>query len=167
MSISTKTGDTGETSLFSGERVLKDNFIIEILGTIDELNAHLGVIASEHNADFLISIQRDLYELGALIANSKSQENFHLPLQTLDELINTLEAELPPLKNFILPGGHPIAAKINLARTVCRRLERRMLKVTPLPTASLPYINRLSDFLFLLARKINFDTKTDEIIWKK
>ena len=143
----------------------KDDIRIETIGTLDELNSWLGVIRSEDGDDFLEQIQRDLFELGVILLNTKSTADFSET--QLENWTKKLESELPPLKNFILPGGHPLAAKVHLARAVCRRAERAAVQIKNLPKGALPYLNRLSDFLFLFARKINIDSKTQEAIWKK
>lgn len=149
MSISTKTGDGGETSLLSGERVKKSDPRIHFVGTLDELNSHIGLIRSQ-GADKLVDgmileqVQKDLFEVGAGKAPQLTQ---------LEAELHKLESQLPPLTKFILPGGAPLAALTHVARAVCRRAERLS------PEAS-PYLNRLSDFLFLLARKADIASKT-------
>lgn len=167
MSIMTKTGDKGQTGLYNGERVPKNHLRIEAVGTLDELNAHLGLLRSMGGHESLEVIQSDLFELGGLLATPGTKAGFKEPLRFLDVWAQEVEASLPPLQNFILPGGHLLSAQAHVARTVCRRAERLMVQLTPLPQDALPYINRLSDFLFLLARKFNLDTKTDEVLWTK
>jgi cob(I)alamin adenosyltransferase len=201
MSISTKTGDDGTTSLRTGERVSKAHAQIAFHGTLDELNAHIGVLLSfpqwpakhplpefkidskftgtgdlenkKHFTQILQQIQNDLLTIG-------SGQTPDLP--ALESAFTQLEQEitttLPPLTNFILPGGHPIAAQAHLARTVCRRAERELVallenranpdshRADENHKLTLPYLNRLSDFLFLLARKINYASQTPEDHWK-
>lgn len=162
MSIVTKSGDQGETSLYSGERVKKTEPRIEAVGALDELSSHLAGLELE-------DIQENLFLIGSLVADTRTQADQSVldeAIGKLEENIYALEAELPPLKNFILPGGHPLAAQAHRARAICRRAERRTCEVTPLPANVYKYLNRLSDYLFVLARKINVDTKTDEIIWR-
>lgn len=163
----TKTGDKGETGLLSGERVPKTHVRVEAIGVIDELNAILGLIQSETANSQLKTIQEDLFELGALLADTKTRGSMNEALKRLESWAYPLEESLPELRNFILPSGQGSAALAHLARVTCRRAERAMLKIENLPTGALPYVNRLSDFLFLLARKFNIDSKTDELIWKK
>ncbi len=148
-SISTKTGDGVETSLLSGERVKKSDPRIHFVGTLDELNSHIGLIRSQ-GADQLVSsgileqVQKDLFEIGAGKVPQISQ---------LEAELEGIESQLPPLQQFILPGGTSLAAQAHVARAVCRRAER----LSPTPS---PYLNRLSDFLFLLARKANAASTT-------
>lgn len=162
MSIVTKSGDQGETSLYSGERVKKSDPRIEAVGALDELNSNLAGLELE-------DIQENIFTIGALVADTRTAAQsavLEKELAQLEKSIYALEAELPPLKNFILPGGHPLACQAHRARAICRRAERSISQITNLPKNVIPYINRLSDYLFTLARKINVDTKTDELIWK-
>ena len=174
MSITTKTGDKGKTSLLSGERVPKHHVRVEAFGVVDELSAMLGIIRAEGDdfldgdeSAFLKAVQEDLFDLGAALSDSSGKGDLSPALENLELRSRSLEQNLPKLNNFILPGGHPLAAKIHLARTICRRAEREMIQVNTLAKGALPYINRLSDYLFLLARTVNQKTKTDEILWKK
>jgi cob(I)alamin adenosyltransferase len=164
MSIVTRTGDDGTTSLYSGERVSKSDLRIQVVGALDELNAILGTVDPAF-FDLKI-IQNEIFDLGALVANPNETKDFTTPLARLDVELAQLELELPPLTQFILPGGHPEAAKIHVARTVCRRAERHMSQIETLAKSGYEYLNRLSDHLFLAARKVNFDTKTTEDSWK-
>ncbi len=162
MSIVTKTGDQGETSLYSGERVAKANLRIDAVGALDELSAHLAGLGLE-------SIQEDLFVLGAAIADSRCTEEQVIlqdELEALEKRTYEVEASLPPLMNFILPGGHVLAIQAHKARAVCRRAERAISQVKPLPKNALAYINRLSDFLFIFARNINHREGIEEVIWK-
>lgn len=162
MSIVTKSGDQGETSLYSGERVKKSDPRVEAVGALDELNSNLAELELE-------DIQENIFTIGALVADTRPAARstvLEKELAQLEKSIYELEAELPPLKNFILPGGHPLACQAHRARAICRRAERRVSQIPDLPKNVIPYLNRLSDYLFTLARKINVDTKTDELIWK-
>lgn len=162
MSIVTKTGDQGQTSLYSGERVAKSDPRVEAVGTLDELNAQLAGLRLE-------AVQRALFTLGAAVANLKQKDDdaFLLAeLQDLEKELYAIEATLPPLQNFILPGGHPDAIRLHLARTVCRRAERLLTTLTPLPKNAVPYVNRLSDFLFVVARQVNHQKGIPDVIWK-
>ena len=176
--IYTKTGDTGQTGLFGGARVSKNHIRVEAYGTVDELNAHIGllndVVVTPQYKSVLKEIQDRLFTIGAVLA-SEPNKGMLTPdlkiedIQLLENQIDAMENELPPLKNFILPGGHQTVSFCNIARTVCRRAERLVValdgieKVDPL---SIQYLNRLSDYLFVLGRKIGKDLGAEEIIWK-
>ncbi len=137
MSIVTKTGDDGSTSLFSGMRVSKNDQRIELIGDLDELNAHLGLTDLEH-------IQAHLFEIGAIVAGATEQEKLLEPmLFSIEKIIESLEAQLPPLQNFILPNG-----PLHIARAICRRAERKAVAIQDLPPGIRKYLNRLSDYLF-------------------
>lgn len=168
MKIYTKTGDTGETGLFGGERVPKDAFRIEAYGSVDELNSVLGVISSLNPrtaiAETVTMLQNQLFEVGADLATPGEQKSSAIPRVTdshaieLEKLIDRFEKELTPLKSFILPGGSVIAAHLHLARTVCRRAERSVVRLSrneKIGTAVIVYLNRLSDLLFVMARYAN------------
>jgi cob(I)alamin adenosyltransferase len=166
MKIYTKTGDQGETGLFGGPRVSKDHARIEAFGTVDELNSHLGVIrtlpaAGEFDAT-LRRIQCELFDLGAELATPGSTAERITPahVETLERLIDTHETALEPLTCFILPTGTPLAAALHVARTVCRRAERRVVSLaaqldTTIPANAIEFLNRLGDLLFVLARVAN------------
>jgi len=180
MKIYTKTGDSGQTGLFNGRRVAKDNPRVAAYGDVDELNAALGLarslISDSEIVGALIEIQKDLFSLGASLADpdfgeKKRSPKFHVSetrITDLETWIDRWEAELSPLQQFILPGGSQAGACLHMARTVCRRAERqivhlgRLEKLAPLP---LIYLNRLSDFLFVLARYINHKATSPEIPW--
>ena len=177
MKIYTKTGDNGTTSLIGGTRVAKNDCRLECYGTIDELNAYLGLIRDNHpNQDIqnqLLTIQNKLFVIGSEFACEKTENNTipHIS-QTdicyLEQKIDEISAELPPQKSFILPGGHPLSSYCQIARTVCRRAERRIydLKIDATTNnLSTIYINRLSDYLFVLARKALKDFNKSEITW--
>jgi len=166
MKIYTKTGDAGETGLFGGPRVRKDHVRIEAFGTVDELNSHLGVIRATSGAaalDALLRhIQCDLFELGAQLATPGDgvERIATTHVEALEAAIDRHEQSLEPLSSFILPAGSPLAAALHVARTVCRRAERRVVKLGAMPDMRLPvnaieYLNRLGDLLFVLARHAN------------
>lgn len=182
MKIYTRTGDDGSTGLFGGGRVQKSHPRIQAYGTVDELNAVLGTavahIPTENRYEsltaLLIRIQHDLFVLGSDLAtplDAKAtvprigDEN----ISVLEELIDEMEGELAPLANFILPGGHPSAAALHLARTTCRRAEREAVEATEsgaINQLAIVYLNRLSDFLFVAARLANSIAGVQDRIWK-
>ena len=180
MKIYTKTGDRGETGLIGGTRVLKSALRVETYGEVDELNAVLGYVrakVADHTiTEGLLEIQRDLFAIGAQLADPRGQVEkmsekaavSEARVKALEALIDRYDAMLPPLRSFILPGGAEPGAILHLARAVCRRAERRMVALaqeTPLPAVLLVYINRLSDLLFILARAINRESGVEEIPW--
>jgi cob(I)alamin adenosyltransferase len=176
--IYTRTGDTGETSLFSGDRARKDDPRVEAYGDIDELNAWLGLVRatlSDSAIDGeLLQIQRDLFALGAQLADPADKLAPRVTkaviadpdILRLEQLIDRLESELPQLRRFILAGGTSAGASLHVARTVCRRAERRMVSLDPpIDPVLLRYVNRLSDLLFVIARVVNHRAQTPEIEW--
>jgi cob(I)alamin adenosyltransferase len=178
MKIYTKTGDSGETSLFSGGRVPKAHLRVEAYGTVDELNSHLGVVRalnpSPASNDMLESIQNQLFQIGADLAtplDAKADWIVRMdgaPITWLEERIDALTADLPELKNFILPGGTVVAAQLHVARTVCRRAERlavALAQTEQIGDYVIVYLNRLSDFLFTLARWENLQAGIAEEKW--
>ena len=178
MKIYTKTGDDGTTSLFSGGRVPKTNLRVETYGTVDELNSVLGVARAHQPHSFtdvrLEQVQAQLFNLGADLAtplDAKVDWVVRMDAATvlwLEQGIDEMTAELPELKNFILPGGTLAAANIHVARTVCRRAERLVVQLReqePIGDHILHYLNRLSDFLFTLARWENFQAEIPEDKW--
>lgn len=180
MKIYTKTGDKGETGLFRGPRVSKHDPRVEAYGNVDELNALIGVliptIRSAEVRDLLSSIQHELFELGADLATPPQEpEDPKLRIPTtmterLEQAIDQFEIQLPPLKEFILPGGSQGGAFLHYARTVCRRAERsvtRLQKEQSVNPEILRYLNRLSDLLFVLARVENQISGSSEVVWKK
>jgi len=182
MKIYTKTGDNGETSLFGGGRVPKNNLRISAYGSVDELNSIIGIAVTEAlNAEvkeILVSVQNDLFTLGSDLASpvEKENKNFVIPrigkdkIEKLETLIDSIEYKLPELRNFILPGGSKGASLIHFARTVCRRAEREavsLLKSVDIGTNPVVYLNRLSDLLFVLARFENLSSGYPDIEWKK
>jgi cob(I)alamin adenosyltransferase len=176
MKIYTKTGDHGETGLFGGPRVAKNHARIEAFGTVDELNSHLGVLrtlpaASDFDAD-LRRIQCELFDLGAELATPGSTAERITPahVETLERLIDAHESALEPLACFILPTGTPLAAALHVARTVCRRAERRVVSLaaqldTTIPANAIEYLNRLGDLLFVLARSANHRADVPDDPW--
>ncbi len=181
MKIYTKTGDAGDTGLFGGGRVPKDDVRVEAYGDVDELNAVIGVVRSRSPIpridDLLLSIQRDLFSIGALLATpDREKMEHHLSkanlgserISELERAIDACDADLDQLKSFILPGGSEKAAALHFARTVCRRAERRVVKLgreTPIPDLVVIYLNRLSDLLFTLARLANKNAGSGEVAW--
>lgn len=179
--IYTKTGDNGTTGLLGGTRVKKHNIRLEAYGTVDELNAVIGLILSVDISlniqKMLMKIQHKLFNIGARLASDEKSKAFTAELAITNEDVELLEAtidrweeDLPGLRNFILPGGIPAAAQCQVARTVCRRAERRILEFSEdneIQPEIIYYMNRLSDLLFVLARKLNFDDGVDELIWKQ
>lgn len=179
MKIYTKTGDRGETGLFGGKRVSKDSDRIEAYGSVDELNTVLGVVRagnSHRRIDHILGrLQHHLFELGADLATPLSNKNSIIPrikksrITYLEKQIDSLEGSLTPLKSFILPGGSAVAAQLHLARTVCRRAERHIVRLShheELGGHVVVYVNRLSDLLFVLARYANFLDKKNEEPWE-
>ncbi|MDX1905721.1 MAG: cob(I)yrinic acid a,c-diamide adenosyltransferase [Bacteroidia bacterium] len=178
MKIYTKKGDTGDTGLLGGTRVPKYHLRIEAYGTIDELNACLGMLADHEVAldhiTLIRDIQGNLFVIGSHLANDEAASHFTLPplpphaTELLEHSIDQMEAELPPLKNFVLPGGHPANSAAHLARCVCRRAERRIVELSQ-EIAVVPemivYLNRLSDWLFVLSRLLSHRAGAREILW--
>lgn len=179
--IYTKTGDDGTTGLLGGTRVKKFNIRLEAYGAVDELNAAIGVIRSfkmpANLLEYLMEIQHKLFNIGSRLASDEQGKAFTEKLlitpdhiQYLEMAIDAMEEELPRLTHFILPGGDPAAAQCHVARTVCRRAERRILEFADqehVQPETLKYINRLSDFLFVLARKLTAISGTEEMAWKQ
>lgn len=179
MKIYTKTGDTGETSLFGGRRVLKSDLRIDAYGTIDELNSWIGLIADQDlQADrklFLREIQDRLFTIGAELAADPEKPKLKKPdlhekdVQVLEVAMDQMDEELPEMRNFILPGGHTLVSQIHISRCVCRRAERLAVALNtaqPVAPLVLLYLNRLSDYLFVLSRKVAQELNSEEIAWK-
>jgi cob(I)alamin adenosyltransferase len=178
--IYTKAGDDGMTGLLGSGRVPKDDPRIEAYGTIDELNAVLGLARAQGlgpAADGLVAqLQNDLFVVGSALADFSPKGPFHnavtgLHVEQLETAIDAMETELAPLVQFILPGGTLAAAQIHLARTVCRRAERLIVRLSLLPDQDVPkpliaYLNRLSDLLFVLARAVNHRAGISDTLWK-
>ena len=185
--VYTKTGDKGQTGLVSGTRVSKGSERLNLYGDVDELNSHLGLLISQlvvnncllDEARFLESIQSKLFDLGSNLACEKDKaEKFKLPqikvnnITDIESHIDQLDQVLIPLKHFILPGGSLASAQAHICRTVCRRVERELVSFSEnnpdqLPDLSLEFLNRLSDYLFVVARAINNELEIDEILWQK
>lgn len=176
--IYTKGGDKGETSLLGGTRVAKSHERVEAYGNLDELNSFLGLIRDQdinpHYKAILIRIQENLFVAEALIARDPEKQTRVLPMLSDDEIklleneIDTMNSELPELTNFIIPGGHPVVSQCHIARTVCRRAERSLIRlnqISPLEDIIIRLINRLSDYLFVLARKVGKDFLAVETPW--
>jgi cob(I)alamin adenosyltransferase len=178
MKIYTKHGDDGGTALFGGGRVAKDDVRIEAYGTLDELSAHLGLVRSQTPPDgveeLLQAIQSDLFVLGAQLAaptvdRPPAGALADKDVERLERAIDAMEANLAPLRNFIVPGGSPVAAALHVARVVCRRAERRLVTLgrqAALPDSAIPYLNRLSDLLFVLARFANAHDAIPDLLWR-
>ncbi len=176
MKIYTKTGDSGTTSLFGGERVPKYHPRIEACGSIDELNAHLGMVARRAPNQFLQiiqTIQRDLFIIGSNLATRNTSATLPTLRQDtvawLEQRIDEYNAQLPELHTFILPGGSLAGATCHVARTICRRAERRVVELHNIESINpvfIKYLNRLSDFLFQLARVMNQADHQPELLWK-
>ena len=183
--IYTKTGDSGQTSLYSGQRVSKSDLRLHAYGSLDELNAHVGMLRDQAT-DFsdvrllLADIQSHLFSIGSHLANDSEAFVEKLPAvdmawaSKLEAAIDRMDADLPPLRTFVLPGGHVLVSQAHLARTVCRRAERCCSQLdaelkdssVPVPTAALPYLNRLSDYFFTLSRWIGLQVNAEETPWK-
>lgn len=179
MKIYTKTGDYGETSLFGGDRVPKNNLRINAYGTIDELNACIGISMcyelDSASKKILEEVQNTLFQIGAELASPENVKSSAIKKTTdkeiniLEKHIDKLDVNLPLLKNFVLPGGSKSSAYLHFARTICRRAERIIVELKQIENISnniIVYINRLSDLLFVIARYENFVKSTPEIEWK-
>jgi cob(I)alamin adenosyltransferase len=172
--IYTKTGDTGETGLYGGARVPKYHPRVEAYGTVDELNSYIGLVRDLMEAPQYLSVLKEiqdrLFTIGSVLASDPEKPLMvsdlkDTDIQLLENQIDSMESALPALKNFILPGGHPTVSYCNIARTVCRRAERLVVALNADPL-SIIYLNRLSDYLFVLGRKIGQDLGVQEVIWK-
>ena len=178
MKIYTKTGDIGETALYGGKRVSKADLRIDTYGTTDELNSWVGLLRDVNTNDaereLLKAIQDRLFTIGATLAADPANQKLKVPdlheadVEVLEKAIDAMDAVLEPLRNFILPGGHIYVSYCHIARTVCRRAERLAVALnheSELAPLIIKYLNRLSDFLFTLARKMAKDLKVDEVNW--
>lgn len=178
MKVYTKKGDSGETSLIGGSRVTKDHLRIEAYGTIDELNSHIGyvrdVMPDKSQDELLNTVQNTLFVIGSNLAATPDAKMDIPNLEEhevieLEKAIDQMEADLPPLKNFILPGGHSSVSATHIARCVCRRAERmcvHLKKEVEIDRSIIPYLNRLSDYLFVLARDAGRRLNAPEITWQ-
>lgn len=179
MKVYTKTGDKGTTALIGGTRVAKNNVRLEAYGGIDELNSYLGMIRSypidEQSRKELIEIQNILFVVGANLATDTTVSNLQQKMPCtetdvayLEEAIDRMDAQLPPLQYFVLPGGDPAVSACHIARTVCRRVERRIVDMSEaieVEDVIVRYVNRLSDYLFVLGRKLAKDCGLEEEKW--
>lgn len=177
--IYTKTGDKGETSLIGGVRVPKFHLRIESYGTVDELNSYLGLIIDGLNdteiAKILYEIQDRLFTIGSVLASDPVKSKMKIPdvheadIELLEHEMDRMDGDLPELKNFILPGGNIVASHCHVARCICRRAERIVVHLsteTEVPEIIVRYLNRLSDYLFILSRKVVHDAGAKETVWK-
>jgi cob(I)alamin adenosyltransferase len=178
MKIYTRSGDKGTTSLVGGKRVSKSNLRIEAYGSVDELICHIGLlrdqVTRENDQQWLIRIQDRLMTCAAILASDCEDCQVKVPeikpsdIKELEDAIDAMEKDLPVLHSFVLPGGHPISSFAHIARTVCRRAERRIVELSAkhfVPDIVLQYINRLSDFLFVFSRKLLIDNQGIELKW--
>ena len=178
----TRTGDRGETSLVDGSRARKDSLRVDAYGDIDELSSALGLVAATHGCpeeigDELRHVQHILFEVGAYLATPATTETEAKPLEGIEEettrlegWIDSLDERVPALRSFILPGGSEEASRCHLARTVCRRAERKIITLDQTEHVDqnvIGYVNRLSDYLFIAARYLNFIQGIDDIAWQK
>lgn len=172
--IYTRTGDKGETSLYGGRRVSKSSQRVDSYGTVDELNSVIGMVVSfvsdKKMQTFLLSVQTDLFTIGAALALAKQDlSNIRSRVETFEQFIDDLDRELPELKNFILPSGSKDASLVHFARNVCRRAERKLVelaKIEDIDKEILVYFNRLSDVLFTIARFLNLKKGVKDTVWK-
>jgi cob(I)alamin adenosyltransferase len=178
MKIYTKTGDQGTTALFGGKRVSKSDLRIDAYGTVDELNSHIGLLRdltdNKERHALLIDIQNTLFVLGSNLAVEPGNEKVTVPevqessVSALENAIDAMDAELPPMRNFVLPGGHVHVSYCHIARCVCRRAERLVVALFDFEPGNpliIHYLNRLSDYLFVLSRKMAVELNADEIPW--
>jgi cob(I)alamin adenosyltransferase len=179
MKIYTKTGDQGTTSLVGGTRVLKSDLRIDSYGTVDELNSYIGLLrdqdVNQSRKDILIEIQDRLFTIGSILATEPSNTKVKIPalqetdIAFLEEQIDGMDATLPPMRFFVLPGGHASVSFGHVARTVCRRAERHVITLSHQETIQplvIKYLNRLSDYLFVLCRAMAQELKIEEITWR-
>ncbi len=185
MKVYTKTGDKGTTALFGGTRVAKHHIRIDSYGTVDELNSYIGLIRDQEidprSKEILIHIQNKLFTVGAVLATDpdkmtlkSGKERLNIAriaeedIKLLEEEMDKMDTSLPPMTHFVLPGGHTTVSYCHVARCVCRRAERlatALYEETPFDEHTLAYLNRLSDYLFVLARKLSHDLQAEEIKW--
>ena len=179
MKIYTRTGDTGETSLIDGRRISKADARIEAFGSVDELNAFLGLLRDQpvnvNRGSLLVTIQDRLFTIGSNLAVPDQVKVESIPALTAEDItflelaIDRMDQELPPMRSFILPGGHPSVSYGHVARTVCRRAERHIVLLSSehvVDPLIIQYMNRLSDFLFVLCRKMAIELNIEEVPWK-
>ena len=180
MKIYTKTGDKGQTSLVGGKRVPKYDERVEAYGTIDELNSHLGLVrdllTDEKLRAIVLDLQNQLFVAASIVASDSEEIMKKMPqislenISSLELMMDEMSEDLPPLKNFVLPGGHVLASQAHIARTICRRAERLSLKATNPDILAVntvtKYLNRLSDYLFILARQFANKNGAGDVLWE-
>lgn len=179
MKIYTRTGDKGTTSLFGGKRVSKSDLRIETYGTVDELNSWVGVLRDQPvntlRKEELIEIQDRLFTMGSILATVPGNTKVKIPSLSPDDVtflehrIDSMESKLEPMKSFVLPGGHTAVSFGHVGRTVCRRAERLVIaldKIEPIEPLVIQYLNRLSDYLFVLCRSMSKELGAEEVPWK-
>ncbi|HKK89619.1 MAG TPA: cob(I)yrinic acid a,c-diamide adenosyltransferase [Saprospiraceae bacterium] len=176
--IYTKKGDKGFTALFGGSKVEKDDIRVEAYGTVDELNAHIGLLADKLDSDLLKAdlsrIQYNLFNVGSHLASTPEMSDQLPPIEKnlvswMEQEMDKMDESLPDLKNFILPGGHPVVSQCHIVRTVCRRAERRVISAKESlsdPSDIIQMLNRLSDYFFMLSRRLSQEYGVDEKLWK-
>jgi cob(I)alamin adenosyltransferase len=179
MKIYTKTGDKGTTALFGGKRVSKADLRIDTYGTVDELNSYIGLVrdqpVNQIRKNILVEIQDRLFTIGSILATEPGNTKVKVPSLLLDDVallekeIDAMDSVLPPMKSFVLPGGHPSVSFCHVARTVCRRAERLVIALDAhekIDALVIQYLNRLSDYLFMLSRKMTAELNAEETPWK-
>jgi cob(I)alamin adenosyltransferase len=179
MKIYTKTGDKGTTALFGGKRVSKADLRIDTYGTVDELNSYIGLVRDQpvnaSRKNVLVEIQDRLFTIGSILATEPGNTKVKVPslsesdVTVLEKEIDTMESQLPPMKSFVLPGGHQSVSFCHVARTVCRRAERLVIALDAqekVDALVVQYLNRLSDYLFMLSRKMTAELGAEETPWK-
>ena len=179
MKIYTKTGDQGTTSLFGGKRVSKADLRIDTYGTVDELNSYIGLLRDQEvnrkRKDFLVEVQDRLFTIGSILATEPGNTKVKIPhllpadIEALEKEIDALDAMLPPMRFFVLPGGHSSVSFCHIARTVCRRTERLVIALNAseeIDALVIQYLNRLSDYLFMLSRMMTQELQVEETPWK-
>ena len=175
MKIYTRTGDAGQTSIVGGTRLSKDAPRIEAYGTVDELNSHMGLLAAATECPApqhatIVRIQNLLFNLGSYLAGSPQTGITDADIKAIEDSIDEMDRVVPPLTNFVLPGGSVLAARAHIARTVCRRAERRIVSIIAdinVAPEALTLINRLSDWLYTFARYVNIRAEIPENFWQK
>ena len=172
--VTTKKGDDGSTSIAHGKRVSKSSSIVDSIGEIDELNSWIGLLSSIKELDatkeFLLEVQNTLFDIGGILATSSREPLINKKLEKMESNISEYNKQLPHLDNFVLPSGSRESSIVHITRSVCRRAERSLVRAGEdnfIEKSCVIYLNRLSDFLFILARKTNLDLKIDEILWKQ
>src|SRR5690242_1500594 len=179
MKIYTKTGDKGTTALFGGKRVSKADLRIDTYGTVDELNSYIGLVRDQpvnaSRKNILVEIQDRLFTIGSILATEPGNTKVKVPsladgdITLLEKEIDAMDAQLPPMKSFVLPGGHQSVSFCHVARTVCRRAERLVIALDAQEKVDemvVQYLNRLSDYLFMLSRKMTAELGAEETPWK-